>query len=127
MGGSSIKWSNASTWTKMDDGSGDPGGGGPGFKPIAFTPEQLERLERMQPISSRFYRDLVGTRAEAEPSSFASRYETVVPRPAGYSPTSAVAKAPPPPGVQNRSVFGCPCCGRLFHVYIEGGQYHAVV
>ncbi|CAK9053743.1 Anoctamin-8 (Transmembrane protein 16H) [Durusdinium trenchii] len=26
-----------------------------------------------------------------------------------------------------RSTFACPCCGRLFHVFMEGGRYHAVV
>eukprot|EP00434_Breviolum_minutum_P005080 symbB.v1.2.004479.t1/scaffold254.1/size251309/2 len=30
-------------------------------------------------------------------------------------------------GAHGRSTFACPCCGRLFHVFMEAGRYHAVV
>ena len=29
-------------------------------------------------------------------------------------------------GPPMRSTFACPCCGRLFHAFMESGRYHTV-
>lgn len=137
--GHTIKWLNGSVWTRIGHGGGeetyqDPGGGlqqlNVGFTPINFSPQQLRDLGNMKPGSGRFYRDLVGLRADAEPASFSSRYDSQGPMPGGYGAAAMMPAGASASGAQQqqqRSVFGCPCCGRLFHVYVEGGQYHAVV
>lgn len=120
--GNTIRWANGSVWVKLDVDSF--GIRGPSPEQVRKMQEQIARLDHTSPY---FYRDMVGTRAEIEPTSFSSRYDQVAPRPANYPPASPLASGLPGSAGQQRSVFGCPCCGRLFHVYIEGGQYHAVV
>ncbi|CAE7180815.1 unnamed protein product [Symbiodinium pilosum] len=49
-----------------------------------------------------------------------------------YDHESLIARQPALPSSEQsdtggRSTFACPCCGRLFYVYVEAGQHYAVV
>merc|ERR1740123_1502040 len=86
-------------------------------------------LAELHPASGSFYRELLSTRAREDP--FVGRRHLFAPPPQEVT-AGAAAQAAASPAVggggapQQRTAFGCPCCGRLFHVFVEGGRYRAV-